>query len=187
MHDKEEKNQDLLDARNLFMERLHDALGPVCVTGDFEKEDLTPEFQYYADEDETGFEGTPDEPLPPTPEAGDNYVGARVNLPRGDGEALRKVVERARDSDSNPVGRANQTSILDIRQYIVEFEDGQQTELAANTIAQSMYAQCDADGNNYLLFDSIVDHRRGTSALTYEDQIIRRKSGRTYIRRSTRG
>ena len=80
---KEERNPDLLEARKLFMKRLHDSLGPACVTGDFEKEDLTPEFQYYADEDKTGFDRTPDEPLPPTPEAGDNYVGARVMLPRG--------------------------------------------------------------------------------------------------------
>ena len=37
------------------------------------------------------------------------------------------------------------------------------------------------------MFDSIVDHRRGTSALTPEDQVIRRESGHTYMRRITRG
>ena len=109
-----------------------------------------------------------------------------MTLPRGEGEALGKVIKRARDNDGMPMGRAHQNPILDTRQYVVEFEDGQQTELAANTIAQSMYAQCDADGNNYLLFDSIVDHRRGTSALTPEDQVIKRESGRTYMRRTTR-
>ena len=42
---------------------------------------------------------------------------------------------------------ANENPILDTRGYVVEFEDGEQAELAANTIYQSMYAQCDPDGN----------------------------------------
>ena len=166
---KEEANPDLLAARESFMKRVHDALGPACTVDDFTAEEITPEFEFYADKDETGFEGTPDEPLPPTPEAGDNYVGAHVTLPRGDSEALGKVVKRARDNYENAVGRERQNPILDTHQYVVEWEDGQQTELSANIIAQSMYAQCDADGNNYLLFDSIVDHRRGTSAMSHED------------------
>ena len=41
---------------------------------------------------------------------------------------------------------------------MIEFEDGTTSELAANVIAQSMYAQCDPDGNTYVLFDSIVNH-----------------------------
>ena len=37
-----------------------EALGPSATVSDFEDIDLTPDFDYYAD-DEDGFEGTPDE------------------------------------------------------------------------------------------------------------------------------
>ena len=50
-----------------------------------------------------------------------------------------------------------------------------------------MYAQCDTDGNNYLSLESTVDHRRRTTALTYQDQIIMKENGRTYMRKSTAG
>ncbi len=43
--------------------------------------------------------------------------------------------------------------------------DGQTTELAANVIAQNMFAQCDSEGNQYLLLAGIVDHRKDTSAV----------------------
>ena len=44
--------------------------------------------------------------------------------------------------------RAHTSPILDIRTYQVEFAGGKVTELTANTIAESMYTQCDADGIN---------------------------------------
>ena len=45
------------------------------------------------------------------------------------------------------------------------FEDGTEAELTANAIAQSMYAQCDPDGNQYLMLNSIVDFLRSTNDL----------------------
>ena len=117
---KEEANPAFLEARKSFMERVHDALGPACTVNDFTVEELTPNYEFYADKDETGFEGVPDESLPPTPEAGDNYVGARVTLPRGDSEALGKVIKRARDNEGNPLGREHENPIIDTRQYVVE-------------------------------------------------------------------
>ena len=50
------------------MPQLQEALGSACTIGDFEDADLTPEFEYYADGVEDGFDGTPDDTLPPTPE-----------------------------------------------------------------------------------------------------------------------
>ena len=61
-----------------------------------------------------------------------------------------------------------------------------EAELAANVIAQSMYAQCNAKGNQYVMFDSITDFRRSTTTLTYADQRST-KNGRMYMRRSTAG
>ena len=77
--------------------------------------------------------------------------------------------------------------ILDTRGYIVEFEDDEQAELAANNIAQSMYDQCDPEGNQYVMFDSIVDFRRSTTALCYADQKVLKADGRSFMLRTTAG
>ena len=157
---------------------------------DFPLNDLTPEFEYYADDVEDRFEGTPDEikeAPPPTPEASDNYVGSRLQLPRGQSLAHSSVLKRARDSADNFIGCPNKNPILDTRGYIVEFEDGEQAELAANIIAQSMYAQCDPDGNQYVVFDSIVEFRRSTTALCYADQKFFKADRRYFMRRTTAG
>ena len=42
--------------------------------------------------------------------------------------------------------------------YQVECARGKVIELTANVIAKSMYRQCDADRNEYLLLDSLVDY-----------------------------
>ena len=44
-------------------------------------------------------------------------------------------------------------------------DDGDVTEMTANMIAESMYSQCDPDGNQYVLLDSIIDHKRLDTAL----------------------
>ena len=80
---------------------------------------------------------------------------------------------------------ANHNPIPESRQYRVEFEDDTEAELTVNAIAQSMYAQCDPDGNQYLMLDSIVDFCRITTAFCYADQNFV-KNGRSYKRRSTK-
>lgn len=42
----------------------------------------------------------------------------------------------------------------------------------ANIIAESMYAQCDPDGNQYLLLDDIIDHRHSDTAIKLADQTV---------------
>ena len=90
------------------------------------------------------------------------------------------VTERKRDLDGNPKGVANANPILDTREYVVTFDDGDLTELNANLIAASMYAQCDPDGNQYVLLDSIIDHRRLDTATRLSDQTVVRNSGRSF-------
>ena len=176
----EEANEALLNQRKVFMENLKDKCGPKATVADFPEEAITPEFEYYADDSqEDGFEGTPDEILPPTPESQDNYINASVLLPRGEGMAKGTVRKRKRDDENNPEGRANSNPILDTREYVVEFEDGQEAALTANVIAQSMYAQCDLEGNTLQLLDCVVDFRRSTTALCYEDQKVRKANGGT--------
>ena len=157
---------------------------------DFPLNDLTPEFEYYADGVEDEFEGIPDEikeAPTPTIEVLDNYFGLRLQFPRGQNLARGRVMKRARNNYENVIGRANENPILDTRRYVVEFEDGEQAGLAANTIAQSMYSQCDPDGNQYVMFYSIVDFRRSTTSLCYADQKVFKADRRSFMRRTTAG
>ena len=41
----------------------------------------------------------------------------------------------------------------------MEFPNGQEAKYSANMIVENMWAQCDLDGNQYLLLTSIVDHK----------------------------
>ncbi len=74
------------------------------------------------------------------------------------------------------------TPIFDTQQYVVEFEDSDETKLAANLIAESMYVQCDPNGNQYVLLDSIVDHRQLDSAIQLCDQLVVQNKRHTYMR-----
>ncbi len=50
-----------------------------------------------------------------------------------------------------------------------------------------MYAQCDPDRNQYVLLDSIIDHRWLDSAIRPSDQKVVQPDGRTYLKLSTVG
>ena len=108
-------------------------------------------------------------------------------LPRGQSLAQGRVLKCAHDNDDNVIGRSNKNPILDTRGYVVEFEYGEQEELAANTIAQSMYAQCDPERNQYVMFDLIVDFRRSTTVLCYADQKTLKADGGSFMHRTTAG
>ncbi len=77
--------------------------------------------------------------------------------------------------------------MLDTQSYIVEFDDNDQTEVTTNLIAKSMYAQCDPDGNQYLLLANIVDHRSLDNAIKLAHQKAVRADSRTYLQHSTTG
>ena len=46
-----------------------------------------------------------------------------------------------------PVSIAHKQPVLDTRVYEVRFPDGRTKDLAANAIAEALYAQCNSDGN----------------------------------------
>jgi hypothetical protein len=79
-------------------------------------------------------------------------------LPKGGVMVKGHVTAHKRDWDGSPVGRANDNPILDTRSYNGDFDDGDQTELTANLIAESLYLQCDPGGNQYVLLEEIVNH-----------------------------
>ena len=108
--------------------------------------------------------------VPATSEFNDKYLNVDLMITHRGEEARGRVNKKARDNDENPMGRANANPILESHQYVVKFEDSTEAELAANDIAQSMYDQCDPEGNQYILLDSIVEFFRSTTVLCYEDQ-----------------
>eukprot|EP00804_Cyclotella_cryptica_P002927 CCRYP_013278-RA/>CCRYP_013278-RA protein AED:0.25 eAED:0.29 QI:0/0/0/1/1/1/2/0/233 len=172
-----------------FNESIEVKLGPKASVDDFKDLgiDEPPILDRYEDNDLDGrMPDPPDEELDATPEVGDSYVNTEVMLSRGDCMARGKVVRQKRDAEGNPIGRANNNPILDTRQYEVQFADGEVTELTANAIAEAMFAQCDEDGNEYVLFDSFVDFRRDGTALSLADQKVVVK-GRPSLCRTTVG
>ncbi len=94
-----------------------------------------------------------------TPEIGGTYLNTEISVRQGGTLMKSCVTSRKKDKDSNPVGLANANPILDTREYTFTFDDGDETMLNANLIAEAMYVQCDPDGNQYVLLDSIIDHR----------------------------
>jgi hypothetical protein len=142
--------------RRVFNETITHHLGPDALEQDFPAEDLTPNYDFYdndhcLDPDHGNLEVTP--------EMGDNYLNAEISVPRGGTLAMGCVTSRKRDKDGNPVRLANANPILDTCEYTFTFDNGDETILNANLIAKAMYAQCDPDGNQYVLLDSIIDHR----------------------------
>ena len=105
-------------------------------------------------------------------------------LPRGSGKSRGCVTNQAQDNDGNSTGKANPTPILDLRKYVVEFQDDNEDELMDNAIAQSMYSQCDYDSNQYLMIDYMVDFRHITTDLCYYEKNFVQNGG-TYRDRST--
>ncbi|KAL7474122.1 hypothetical protein ACHAW6_000116, partial [Cyclotella cf. meneghiniana] len=60
-------------------------------------------------------------------------------------------------------------------------------ELATNTIAEALYAQCDPDGNQYVMLDTIVDFRKNPNvAISWNDQ-VKIVNGKKVVSRSTCG
>ena len=109
-------------------------------------------------------------------------------LPRNsEGPEFAKVTKRLRDADGIPIGTAHDNPILDSRVYEVEYPDGYKASLAANVIAQNMFAQVDAEGNRHVLFDEIVDHRTDGTETKLVDQYITSSNGTSRMRETTKG
>ena len=71
------------------------------------------------------------------------------------------------------MGSAHQNPALDTCMYEVCFPNGRAEELAANVIAEAIYAQCDDDENQYVLLDAIVDYHKDPSmAVARNDQVM---------------
>jgi hypothetical protein len=175
-------------ARDEFDKKIAIKLGPAAEPGDIDDDEVeTPMFERYCDDTDGEIQQTPDaDEKETTPEVMDEYLGADVLLPLGDTMVSGKVRGRKRDHEGAIHGTRNPNPILDTRTYSVQFPNGEEAEYAANVIAQNMYAQCDQEGNQWLLMEAIVDYKTDGHAVKVADMYITR-NGRQHIRKTTIG
>ena len=155
------------------MARVHERLGSCVLPRNLEDLGLedTPQYDPYEDEtqNDQSFPQLAEE-LEPIPEVGDHCIGAEILLPRGDQMAKGHVVARSRYAKGKVMGKSHINPILDMRMYQVEFTGGKVTELTANVIAESMYVQCNSEGNEYLLLVALIDYHKDNKAISLSDQ-----------------
>ena len=92
-----------------------------------------------------------------TPDMFDNtYLNMELAIPiDGDGPDFVKVTKSLRDNNGMPVGRDQNNLIIDTRMYELYYKDGHKASMAANEIAENMFAQVDGEGNRHVLFQNI--------------------------------
>ncbi len=127
--------------------------------------------EFLIDEDDD----TPYEPIEPDAEMPEadaydaqmygQYISAEVMIPKGDTLIPARVIGRKTDRDGNPIGIGHSNPLIDTRIYEVQFPDGHMEEFAANTIAENIYSQVDEEGNQHLLMEEIIDHKKDGSAI----------------------
>ena len=104
-----------------------------------------------------------------------------------DGPEFARVTKRLKDKDRLPIGTASENPILDIRMYEVEYANGYKTAMAANAITSNLFAQVDQDGQRFVLFDEIIDHRTDGTEIKEEDAFIHMANGNKQRRETTKG
>ena len=187
LNEDELANEDEKRAREIFDKAVHARLGEAMTEQDLAENDIeTPTFERYGDDDGEQGDHVEDEDSKVTPEEGDQYINAEVLLPRGDSHVTGRVIGRKREADGTLRGTLNANPILDTRTYQVEFPDGEISEYAANAIAENMWAQCDLDGKQQVLLDSISDHRTDGNAVKYADRFVY-VNGRRHHKKTTQG
>ena len=122
------------------------------------------------------------------PDSFDSFIGMELSVDRGDVHPVHaKVTKRLRDHRGNPIGTAHDKIMLDTRMYEVEFIDGTKQAMAANLIAENMFATVDEEGHRHLLLDSIIDCRKTSEAINKKDAFIVNKSGTKRRKETTKG
>jgi hypothetical protein len=116
----------------------------------------------------------------------DTYLNMELALPSGDGAepAFARVLKQLRDANGLPT---HDNPILDSRMYEVEYQDGHKLAMAANAIAQNLFAQVDAEGNRHVLFDKIIDHRTDGKEVKQQYAFLTARSGPQRQRETTIG
>ena len=125
-----------------------------------------------------------------TPDTYNNrYLKMELAVPRGDNpnQQYAKVTKQLRDADGIPIGTVNENTILDSRIYEVEYQDSTKASLAANYIAENLFAQVDQEGNRHVLLDELIDYRVNGREVKLQDAFITTGTGTRRRRKTTIG
>ena len=124
-----------------------------------------------------------------TPDVYGTYLNMELAIPQGDSlkPRLARVTKRLKDANGLPIGLANENPILNTTMYKVEYLDGERTSLAANNIAENLFAQIDDEGNRQVLMDEIIGHQSNEHAVNQQDVFITTKMGTKRYRETTKG
>ena len=87
-------------------------------------------------------------------------INVEIDIQTGGVLKHGRVKKRARDKEGNLIGKKNMNPILDTSAYLVEFNDGDSQEIAANVILENLMSQCDTEGRQYTIYDGICGHRQ---------------------------
>ena len=179
--------------RQLFDDLIRSKLGDATKLPD--KDPIPLDYTPYSDDSEADLPQLPDDNDPVDPNnvstfekpITDQLLNAEVHLPQGEQIRNARVISRSKDADGNTIGTYDTNPLLNTVVYDVEFPDGAIKEYNANTIAENMYRQVDADGFTHTLLDSIQDHRKDGNAVEKDDAYVTTKSGRRRKRETTSG
>ncbi len=90
----------------------------------------------------------------------DNLIGATFlldPLKSPDNVATKAtVIRRKTDHLGNPLGKAHPNPLLNTWEYEVELEDGTYDSYFANTIAENLFSQCNAEGREFNTIRDII-------------------------------
>ena len=76
-------NPDHIAITKTFDDNIIQKIGVPATENDFDKDYLTPTFEYYNDDNQDTTPDAPPENLTPTPEIEENYLNMELMLPRG--------------------------------------------------------------------------------------------------------
>jgi hypothetical protein len=83
------------------------------------------------------------------------------------------VKRQKSEHDGSLKGTEHPNPVLNTHTYEVEFLDGQVAEYSVTAIAENMYTQCNAEGNQHLLLDKIIDWRKDDkTTVTHNDMYV---------------
>jgi Reverse transcriptase (RNA-dependent DNA polymerase) len=106
----------------------------------------------------------------------DKYIGTTFLLdPRRNENNVAtrvKVLKQRTDLSGRPIGTPHINPLLDTREYICEMPDGTLDTYHANTIAENLWSQCDVDGNEFMSFKELLDHRKNEKAMHVDDGFV---------------
>ena len=110
-----------------------------------------------------------------------------VILTRGYGYQRATLVHRKCNVDVGLIGLLNANLIFDTRLYQDVFPGVKGVEVSSNRLAQSILTSCDAEGNEFIMFRDILDHRSDQKAISKEDGFVHRPNQAPKKRKTTKG